>query len=128
MKLYGPMKLAYILFQNRILSPIHSYILRKYKQASISYQSSVLYDLLQTDFEDIDRYMKFKYFMKKEQSLRHLHSKIWYIGKIKSNRLQVIKTLIDQCTVHVLQHSSIFAVVECNITRNVFCKHKCQVS
>ena len=81
MQLYGPIKLANVLFRKGILNPVHNYILRTLKHVSVSYQSSVLFEMLQVEFEYLNTYQDFKKFVENDTSLKHLHTKMGYVGK-----------------------------------------------
>ena len=79
---YGPSKLAFNLMKNRILCPIHYYIITTLKKVSASYQSSVLFELLKEDLDYLTRYEEFKQFVRTEKSLMHIYSKMSNIGKL----------------------------------------------
>ena len=87
-QLYGPSKLAGILFRKEILNPVHYYIMGTLKDVSESYQSSVLYEMLTLDIEITSKYQKFRDLVKKDTSLEHISSIITDIGKgIKQHEL-----------------------------------------
>ena len=80
-QLYGPIKLAGILFRKKILHPVHYHIIGTLKEASESYQSSVLYEILTIDFVNTMKYQAFQKFVKKDTSLQHISSILTDIGK-----------------------------------------------
>ena len=84
MEAYGPGKLASNLTNNGILCPNHYYILRTLKKVSVSYQSSVLFELLKEDLEYLPKYEKFKQLLRSDKSLMHIYSEVSDIGKINS--------------------------------------------
>ena len=80
-QLYGPTKLAGILFRKKILNPVHYYIMATLKEASETYQSLVLYEMLTIDFENTLKYQTFQNFVKNDTSLEHISSMLTDIGK-----------------------------------------------
>ena len=79
--LYGPSKLAGILFRNKILHPVHYYIMGTLKESSESYKSSVLYEMLTIDFKTTMKYQTFQNLVKNDTSLQHISSMLTDIGK-----------------------------------------------
>ena len=73
--------MAIKLYKNRILSPVHLYIMTNFKKVSVSYQSSILFELLKEDLEYLPKYQEFKRFVRTERSLMQIHSKMNHIGK-----------------------------------------------
>ena len=78
---YGPTTLAYVLVMKGIFSPLHYFILKTLNRASISYQSSIMYELFGLQLEYLPIYQSFKEFMKTEPYLKHISSKMSDLGK-----------------------------------------------
>ena len=81
MQTYGPIKMAIKLMKNNIISPVNFHIMTKFKKVSVSYKSSVLFELLKEDLEYLPKYQEFKQFVKTEKTLVKIYSKMSDIGK-----------------------------------------------
>ena len=88
-QIYGPRKMAYTLFKKRLLCQIHYNIMSTLKKVSISYQSSILVQLLKVDLEYLPKYQKFKQFVRTEKFLMHMYSKMSKIGNLVQHALRV---------------------------------------
>ena len=83
--------MADILLKKEILNPVHYYIIGTLKDVSISYQSSVLYKMVNVEFENSMKYQKFKAFVKTESSLKLISSLLTDLGKCN----RIINTLFS---------------------------------
>ena len=74
MQIYKPAKMALYLLKKNMLSPVHYYILTTLNNVSVSYQSSVLLELLQIDIVYSRNYRKLIQLVETEKFLRHIYS------------------------------------------------------
>ena len=89
---YGPIKLADILYRKEILNPLHYDIIVSLKKVSLSYRSSVLYKMLNSEFESSSKYQNFNFFVKMESSSKY--QKFNVIVK-KESSLKLISALVS---------------------------------
>ena len=81
---YGPLLFSKTLESAGILNRISNYIMTTLKDISISYQSSVLYDLLMKDLANLNKQKAFIIFLRKEGMLKDIYKEMKVNGKIIS--------------------------------------------
>ena len=75
MQKYNPIEMSNFLLKNNMLSPMHYYILTTIKNASLSYQCSVMLELLKRDVDEPNKYRNLVQIVKTKKFLRLIHSR-----------------------------------------------------